>query len=327
VNYTGTDCGLAYLKVDLVEGTYYVVSEWIRSSGSGTSYIQTNISGKALPVSDGNEFEYPIFPDTYSTHPNNAVGAIDGVFNVSPTGAATYSMPIEMPVGVGGLQPQLALTYNSQAGNGVAGYGMGISGISVITRGVRTIYHDGTAKGIVFADHDAFYLDGQRLIQSVVNNSIYNPESDPFTEVKRVGSGVNARFEITANNGFKYRYGNDSNSRQLFAAGIGAWYLDQVQDPLGNIMTYTYDTDNLYLYLTGITYGGNTIELDYTDNRPDVLDFNFRGHRGKMTRRLSSIKTIRGNSTYREYVLNYTNNDHFSRLSSVTLKNGSNINH
>ena len=61
-----------------------------------------------------------------------AVGGMGGQFAVSPMGGATYSIPIEVPQGVGGLQPQLSIVYNSQSGNGLCGYGANLAGISAI---------------------------------------------------------------------------------------------------------------------------------------------------------------------------------------------------
>lgn len=63
-----------------------------------------------------------------------AVGVIPGIANVTPSGGASYTIPIAIPPGTNGLVPEIALVYNSQSGNSIAGYGWTIAGLSSISR-------------------------------------------------------------------------------------------------------------------------------------------------------------------------------------------------
>src|ERR1700682_2977901 len=91
-------------------------------------------------------------------------GAVDGSFSVGPQGSASYAVPIICPPGTAGMVPQLALTYNSQAGPGVMGPGWSIAGYSIITRGPKNLDRDGIVAGAQFDSTDALFLDGVRLI-------------------------------------------------------------------------------------------------------------------------------------------------------------------
>ena len=344
-----TNTSHAFIQRQLSAGTYYVVSEGYYSNGK----ITTNITGNTC-----GSFNYPSIPSTYSTEPGNSVGAMGGAFGVSPMGGATYSIPIEVPQGVGGLQPQLAIVYNSQAGNGLCGYGASLSGLSSITRAPKDIYHDTIAQGMKYLAGDALYLDGVRLILSSgtagQEGAVYNPESDPFTSVITHGTCTstsnNIWFEVQSSDGMIYRYGynpdsnTETHSKLSYTVNgvqkIHSWYLSYVLQPTGNYMSYTYLIEDNCVYPSQISYGknigqgnsstlNNLIEFGYNQSRADSIPIVFDGKRGSMKRRLQTITGKTGNNIYRTYTLNYnTTGDvtayKFSRLESVTERNAQN---
>lgn len=298
------------------------------------SYVHMSASSNIAP----DEFGYTYQPDTTSQS-NVPVGKTDGTFDVSSLGAAQYTVPIKCPAGINGMQPNIAISYNSQAGNGVVGWGCNISGLSVITRGMKDIYHDGYAEGMSLSEDGAYYLDGKRLIlasgEAGTSTAVYHPEGDPYTTVTvhRLTS-VNYDFIVTLANGEVRTYGSSLNSRQLTALGISlqskrivAWYLDEVKDSNGNTIKYTYKTDNSYLYLDKVTYGHENetpdvgeINFSY-ETRPDVQLFKLKESDGKMQWRLKSVTSQTGENIYRTYSFNYGTSDGFSRLSTITEKN------
>ncbi|MFP2928227.1 FG-GAP-like repeat-containing protein [Pyxidicoccus sp. 3LG] len=119
------------------------------------------------------------------TQGGTAAGATPGNLDVTADGAATYSLPLWTPVGRGGVEPSLALTYRSGRGNGLVGVGWGLSGVSQISRCPKTLAQDGTLAPIAFDGSDSFCLDGQRLVQvaSGAGWTEYRTEVDSFAKV------------------------------------------------------------------------------------------------------------------------------------------------
>lgn len=329
---------MAYINISLPAGSYYIVTE-----GKGrTGNIGMTIKGN--PIVNSGQYSYPLPPSTSSSQ-SGPVGALGGSFNVSAMGAATYTIPIELPLGVGGLQPQLSLSYNSQAGNGLCGYGTNVTGFSSITRGPKDIYHDGTAQGIKYLADDALYLDGVRLILSEgtagQNGAKYKLESDPFTTVITRVSSNNIYYEVDRHDGLTYYYGSTSDSRLSYSKGnsnrIHSWHLCRVEKPAGDYMAYSYQKDNYCIYPDKISYGGpgypnntqlNVVEFAY-ETRSDTIPIRFDGKNGRMNRRLKTITSKTDGNVFRSYNLSYnTTGDgtafKFSRLVSVTEKNGQN---
>jgi len=149
------------------------------------------------------------------------------------------------------MQPHIALTYNSQRGNGYVGVGWGVSGLSAIYRCNLTIAQDGAAAPIALATSDGYCMDGQRLRLTGgtygTASSTYQTEIANFENVEAYGAAGNGPQYWTAvdKNGWEYTYGGGgttSNAEVLASGSTTAisWQLSEVTDPYGNSMTVTY---------------------------------------------------------------------------------------
>lgn len=277
----------------------------------------------------------------------NSIGTPHGQFAVSATGVATYNVPIECPVGVGGMQPDIALSYNSQGGYGLAGFGFNISGLSVISRGQKNRFYDEEITGMTYCEEDPLYIDGKRLIlykghQGEIGSS-YSIEGDPYGGATIRGNGDDIWMDVWFQNGSKYEYGRTDNSRLSYSTKYGAkriysWYISRAEDVCGNFMTYTYGKKNLTVYPIEIKYGGNSNAGTLGNNAVkfyyDTLDkspqsFVVEDAKGDISVRLSEIKTRSGSNLYRTYALSYnTLSDNsltkFSRLYKIEVSNSKN---
>lgn len=94
------------------------------------------------------------------------VGHIPYQESISPTGARIYTVPITLPSTVK-YQHTLALQYNSQSKEGIAGYGWDISGLSEIALADHSIYYHGEDRAARQDDTDpAFSIDGIMLTEN-----------------------------------------------------------------------------------------------------------------------------------------------------------------
>lgn len=186
---------------------------------------------------------------------------------MSPTGAFTYDLPIQVSPGSSGLQPKLSISYNSQSGNGILGYGWNLGGISSISRVSKNIYYNGVFAPVTLTSNDVFALDGQRLIGTDVN--IYAPENNPYIKVVFNGS----YFTVTSQDGMVMEYGNTTgnNSNSLFYGVNGtvpvSYAINRITSPDGNYMDFIYAGDK--------TSGEYRIsEINYTGNGTSIVPYN-----------------------------------------------------
>lgn len=96
-----------------------------------------------------------------SLRTGGVVGSLPGTGTVLPDGSASYTIPIFCSPGTNGMQPELAITYNSNGGDGVMGLGWGLNGLSSISRGRKDAMHFGNnVDGVDLDADDRFYLNG-----------------------------------------------------------------------------------------------------------------------------------------------------------------------
>ena len=178
------------------------------------------------------------------------VGRTPGNSTVTGSGGFVYNIPIWAPPGPQSLQPNIALSYDSQSPNGYLGVGWGLSGLSSIYRCNHSFAQDGIGGAVTLTASDVFCLDGQRLRLTSgtygVAGSTYQTEIANFELVTAYGAAGNgpAYFTVQDRNGRTYTYGNGGNSLVSNASSGTAlsWQLNEVSDPAGNTMTISYNT-------------------------------------------------------------------------------------
>lgn len=205
----------------------------------------------------------------YSSHAQQQLtGAIDGVFDVSNLGAATYTIPVSIPEGIGGMKPSISINYNSQSTvNGNLGIGWSVAGVSAISRANSTILLEGKTAGATIVT-DKFALDGSRLVRTgdmnSTSNYTYATESESFLKIESESAGhVFQSFKVTDQSGTYSEYGINSNTKQTVGGETYAWQLTRQTDLNGNTVNYDYyNVSGEELRMKSITYGGGSTPLN-----------------------------------------------------------------
>ena len=263
-------------------------------------------------------------------------------------GAASYEIPVALPPGRRGMQPSFSLGYSSRAGNGIAGMGWSLSGLSSLHRCPATIEQDGMIGAVALTNADKLCLDGQRLIPTSGTygaiNTVYDTELESFVRVTQLGGDLvsaSTYFKVETKSGDILWYGNNSTAANVARVVPGnvtvpqSWMLMRREDRLGNFIHYVYTSyGNGEVLLTDAVYTGfNTTEgnrhvkftyqtrpAGTTDN--DQSSSYLAGGLTRQTQRLSVISTWASDTEeVREYRLAYgsstSQTTHRSLLASV----------
>ncbi|MBA2319581.1 MAG: hypothetical protein H0V89_00370, partial [Deltaproteobacteria bacterium] len=280
--------------------------------------------------------------DLGSAPPTAEVGTLDGSLIVDGAGHSTYAISFEVAPGPRDLQPSVGIAYNSGAGNGLAGVGFGVTGLSMISRCSKTLADDDfKLEPLSFGESDALCLDQQRLLPvrdgmpiPAVNGkdgTEYRPRVGDRLRVIGHGSIANndSWFEVQLPDGNIAVYGSVDGARvyqntpSTDVAGAGRavreWWLRSVRDPYGHEVRHRYLFDDrggtrVNMRPGSIEYGfvGDqpTRHVDFGyERRPDPIEGFVRGAPTAMEWRLVQVKVFGPDGPVRKYRLTYWEGD------------------
>jgi RHS repeat-associated protein len=293
---------------------------------------------------------------TYGT----VVGTTVGAGEVSQDGAATYNIPLWVPPGRAGLEPNLSLDYSSFGANGLLGVGWQLSGLPRIERCRRTIAQDGEAGPTEFGstpaskDKQRFCLNGERLVPVKGSHGAagteYRTERDTFTKIIQVNDtyGIH-HFNAYTKEGRILTFGDYPSNLPGHVIppsrnGIGdspaplgkwrtlAWALTSVEDRSGNAISISYQTLAGEVYPIEIRYnaspgqalpGTSAVWFSY-EERPDKSRHWVSGFAVEQNVRLKRIEIYGLNpkvaSLLRSYNFTYSNDSVTQRSLLSTIQ-------
>lgn len=229
-------------------------------------------------------------------------------------GSASVAHPLAVPPGRAGVQPDLALTYDSNGGSGWVGTGWDLS-VGAIT--VDTTF--GAPRYLPNHESETYLLDGDRLFPNAIRTDLEarhdGPRSDWVRQVEDTHELIIRHgdrpsdycWEVVDKEGTHRWYGGEpaedggcdrDETAVLTAPNTGVsgaaggdyhWPLTYVEDISGNVMRYRYDTpENVEIgrgsnlgvshYLRTITYTGFSTFGDLADEPAYQIDFLRDGH-------------------------------------------------
>ncbi|WP_437732812.1 SpvB/TcaC N-terminal domain-containing protein [Sorangium sp. So ce1335] len=281
----------------------------------------------------------PDAPGARSFDPNSIKGLalgspLAGVTLIAPpeassSGSAHLSHPIEVPPGRNGLQPALAIRYDSEHRNGWLGVGwdLRLSRVEIDTRfGVPT-YATG---------EERYALDGSELVR--IGDASSEPQAyrqrveGRFARILRHGTGPDSyHWEVTDKDGTTYVYGRSASARlddpdPDRPRNVFRWYLEEVRDPFGNQMFIHHarrvDSEGpaprIEVHPERIEYTANTSQgvgaayaVDFISEggRPDVMLSGRPGFLEQSSERLARVDVRFGQTIIRSIELEYTQGD------------------
>ncbi|WKJ90074.1 SpvB/TcaC N-terminal domain-containing protein [Methylomonas montana] len=164
------------------------------------------------------------------------------------TGTGNFTVPIAIPAGRNGFQPQLSLGYSTGNGNGPFGLGWSLSVPGVMRK---------TSDGLPRYDdqQDTFVLSGAEDLVPVdvqANLTRYRPRTEGlFARIAHLHDSNQNYWQVESKDGLTSVYGTPATASRDPAAiadpehagQVFAWKLSQTRDVFGNRIDYLYERD------------------------------------------------------------------------------------
>lgn len=228
------------------------------------------------------------------------------------TGAAQYFYTLDLPQGRNGIAPNLSLKYNSQNKNPFSHFALGweLEGLEFISRdsrnGIDSAYDDGkfifSAAGELkdWVLTDSMHGEYRLLVDNGEYYRFFYKADDSWEMIDK--EGVHYYFALTA------------DSKEGGSKGTFKWYLEKIEDNLGNNCLFEYKKKDGVSMLDKITYsnfenetGVYEIDFFYYNQRNELQSYQ-KGFKQIYIDKLSSIKLKVNNILVRSYVLDYEDN-------------------
>ncbi|WP_171006240.1 RHS repeat-associated core domain-containing protein [Chryseobacterium sp. 2VB] len=266
-----------------------------------------------------------------------------GNADVTGAGQLQYTLPIDLPPGVKNAAPGISLVYVSGGGNGLAGYGWNITGLSSISRVGKTLEKDGITKGVQLDFSDYYSFNGQRLILKFgeygKEGAEYVTEKYSNLRIKSIGSITGQSWqgpeywEVTSPDGSQTWYGATASGNSQARTPID-YNIVKTRDTDGNYITYNYTSEDNVSVISSIEWGGNE---NMGTNHINKINFNFttrpypetayiKGNLFSQSKILQSIVVLSNIKQYKKYNIAYRNHSdsQYKLIDKISVSNSNN---
>jgi len=265
-----------------------------------------------------------------SIQPRAGSTGVQGYRNSEFTGNSSYEIPLQVPAGINGFQPQLVLQYSTNTSLSWLGQGWDLS-LGRVTRSARV-------NPITFTNADTFVL--QLGSEGLYDELHPTGGSSYATLYKKRNLKITKNGETgwTVKNGSGVTYEFNKQDKGTGTSEVWAWHLSRITEAHGNRIDITYTQDSGFYYISRITYTGRTITFNLTNKNLERYPKYYKRGKSQLKKAITSIQMAPSNTRYEFHYIQPTGLQHVvldwvdrvgsdgqrNRIALMTYQNGSN---